>query len=141
MAFERVAVVGAGAWGTALANVAARAGRSVSLIARDAASAAAIDAARENPRLPGVPPEPGIVVSASSQPAADADMVLMVVPAQAMRAALSVLTVGARTPVIACAKGVEQRTGHAMTEVIAQTLPAARPAILSGPSFAADVGR
>jgi glycerol-3-phosphate dehydrogenase (NAD(P)+) len=141
MAFERVAVVGAGAWGTALANVAARAGRSVTLIARDDASAAAIQARRENPRLPGVSLAAGVAIAGDSKPAAGADAVLMVVPAQAMRAVLRTLTVAPQTPVIACAKGIERGTGCAMTEVIAQTLSTVRPAILSGPSFAADVGR
>lgn len=141
MAFERVAVVGAGAWGTALANIAARAGCSVTLIARDETTAAAMQALRQNPRLPGVTIERGIQVSGNTALAGKADAVLMVVPAQAMRAALGSLQPEPGTPVIACAKGIEQRTGHAMTEVIADVLPGVQAGILSGPSFAADVGR
>jgi glycerol-3-phosphate dehydrogenase (NAD(P)+) len=141
MAFARVTVVGAGAWGTALANVAARAGASVTLIARDAAAAAAMNAKRESARLPGVPLADGITVTADTAPTGDAEAVLMVVPAQALRASLAKLEVRPTTPVIACAKGIEQQTGSSMTEVIADVLPLARPAILSGPSFAADVGR
>ncbi|HWM45808.1 MAG TPA: NAD(P)H-dependent glycerol-3-phosphate dehydrogenase [Xanthobacteraceae bacterium] len=141
MAFERVAVVGAGAWGTALANVAARAGRSVTLIARTETSAAAIDARRENPRLPGIMLEPGIVVSGSHELAANADMVLLVVPAQSVRTTLTTLRLPREIPVVVCAKGIEQGTGAFMTEVIADEMPHVRPAILSGPSFAAEVGR
>jgi glycerol-3-phosphate dehydrogenase (NAD(P)+) len=141
MAFERVAVVGAGAWGTALANVAARAGCSVTLIARDETLAAAMETSRQNPRLPGVAIERGIQVSGSKALAGKADAVLMVVPAQAMRAALGSLQPASGIPVIACAKGIEQRTGYAMTEVIADVLPGVHAGILSGPSFAADVGR
>lgn len=141
MAFERVAVIGAGAWGTALANVAARAGCSVTLIARDAAAAAAIDKTRQNPRLPGVMVERAIAVTADKAAAASADAVLMAVPAQTMRAGLEGLRPAAGTPLIACAKGIEQGSGLAMTEVIGQVLPAVEPGILSGPSFAADVGR
>lgn len=141
MAFERVAVVGAGAWGTALANVAARAGCGVTLIARDEKTAAALETARQNPRLPGVAIERAIQVSASNARVGKADAVLMVVPAQTMRAALASLKPAPGTPVIACAKGFEIRTGHAMTDVIADVLPDVRPGILSGPSFAADVGR
>jgi glycerol-3-phosphate dehydrogenase (NAD(P)+) len=141
MAFDRVAVVGAGAWGTALANVAARAGRRVTLVARDATAAAALNATRESPRLPGVALERTIDVVGASALLPQIDAVLMVVPAQAMRAATSSVTVAPGTPVIACAKGIERGSGAAMTDVIAQALPAARPAILSGPSFAEDVGR
>lgn len=140
MAFERVAVVGAGAWGTALANVAARAGCSVTLIARDEKMAAVLEATRQNPRLPGVTIERAIQISGSSAVGGEADAVLMVVPAQAMRAALGSLKPAPGTPVIACAKGFELRTGSSMTEVIADVLPGVRPGILSGPSFAADVG-
>jgi glycerol-3-phosphate dehydrogenase (NAD(P)+) len=141
MSFARVTVIGAGAWGTALANVAARAGARVTLIARDAATAAAMNEKRQSARLPGVTLESGITITADTAPTGDAEAILVVVPAQTLRASLAPLKVKPATPVIACAKGIEQHTGRAMTEVIADVLPAARPAILSGPSFAADVGR
>ena len=141
MAFERVTVVGAGAWGTALANVAARAGCGVTLIARDAAAAAAIGKTRQNPRLPGVMVERAVAVTSDKSAVAAADAVLMAVPAQAMRAGLGGLQAKPGTPVIACAKGIEQGSGLAMTEVIGALMPGALPGILSGPSFAADVGR
>jgi glycerol-3-phosphate dehydrogenase (NAD(P)+) len=143
MIAERIAVIGAGAWGTALANVIARAGRAVTLWARDPAVAAAILARRESPRLPGVQIDDRVALAALSGGRPDGDAILVVVPAQALRAAVSDLAgaVAPRTPVVACAKGIERGTGRFMTEIIAQCLPAAVPAILSGPSFASDVAR
>src|ERR1700704_945650 len=141
MAIERIAVVGAGAWGSALANAAARAGRSVTLIARAAVDA--LQATRESPRLPGVRLDERIAMTARIAAAGEADAVLLAVPAQALRAAggprAAVIRPG--TPAIACAKGIERGTHQFMTEVIAESAPAAVPAILSGPSFAADVAR
>jgi glycerol-3-phosphate dehydrogenase (NAD(P)+) len=137
MIAERIAVVGAGAWGTALANVIARAGRSVTLLARDAALAAR----RESPRLPGVKLDERVAVAALAPGKIAGDAVLVVVPAQTLRAAVNELSVAPGTPVVACAKGIERGTRRFMTEIIAECLPAAMPAILSGPSFAKDVAR
>ena len=142
-AFNRVCVIGAGAWGTALAGVAARAGRAVTLYARDTAMAAKISATRENPRLPGIPVDRSIDVTHDIAAAAGADILVIAVPAQQSRAALTALAphLAAGTPVIASAKGIEHGTRRFMTEVIAETAPQAVPAILSGPSFADDVAR
>ncbi len=139
MSFDRIAVVGAGAWGVALANVAARAGRSVTLVARDEGAAVAIATTRESPHLPEISVDPRIDIAAALEPEATA--VLLAVPAQALREVAAKLTVAPATPVIACAKGIEQHTLRFMTEVISETLPRATPAILSGPSFASDVGK
>ncbi len=139
MDFERIAVVGAGAWGVALANVAARAGRSVNLVARDESAAAAVAKHRESPHLPGIRIDPRVEVTARLTP--DAAAVLLAVPAQVTREVAAKLPVAPATPIIACAKGIEQHTLRFMTEVLAETLPLARPAILSGPSFADDVGK
>jgi glycerol-3-phosphate dehydrogenase (NAD(P)+) len=141
--FNSVAVIGAGAWGTALAGVAARAGRDVVLYARNAEAAAQMTAARENPRLPGVKLDARISVTSEFAVAARADIVLLAVPAQNLREAVAALAphLTAATPVIACAKGIERGTRKFMTEVIAETAPDAAPAILSGPSFAGDVAR
>jgi glycerol-3-phosphate dehydrogenase (NAD(P)+) len=140
MTIERIAVMGAGAWGSALANAAARAGRAVALIAR---AAEALQASRESPRLPGVRLDERVTVTGRIAEAGEADAVLLAVPAQALREAARALGAVIRpgTPVIACAKGIERGTRKFMTEVIAETVPAAIPAILSGPSFAADVAR
>jgi glycerol-3-phosphate dehydrogenase (NAD(P)+) len=139
VSFERIAVVGAGAWGVALANVAARAGRSVTLVARDEHSAVAIAKSRESPHLLGIGIDSRVDVAAALE--LDAAAVLLAVPAQALREVAAKLQVIPATPVVACAKGIEQRTLCFMTDVIAETLPSATPAILSGPSFASDVGK
>ncbi len=121
MSDGRIAIVGAGAWGSALAQVIGRAGREVTLIAR-------------NPKRDGV-------VRMARDSAAEHSVVLLAVPSQHLREAASfiALAVDDGTPVVACAKGIEQRTRKFMTEVIAESIPNAQPAILSGPSFAADV--
>ena len=139
-----IGVVGAGAWGTALANAAARAGRKVVLWARDRDQARSIEIERENrARLPGIPLEPGVRATAALGEAVNAAAVLVVVPAQALRGVVAEMApaMRARLPVVVCAKGIERGTGRFMTQVVAETAPAAVPAILSGPSFAADVGR
>jgi glycerol-3-phosphate dehydrogenase (NAD(P)+) len=141
--FNSIAVIGAGAWGTALAGVAARAGRDVILYARDAASAVQMASTRANPRLPGVKLDAGIVVISDIARAATADVILIATPAQHLRAAVSALAphLAAAKPLVACAKGIERGTHHFMTEVIAQAAPDATPAMLSGPGFAEDVAR
>jgi glycerol-3-phosphate dehydrogenase (NAD(P)+) len=142
-AFQSVAVIGAGAWGTALAMVAARAGRNVTLWARNAEHAARIASTRDNPRLPGVKLTPEIVVTSELSLAARADMLLIATPAQHLRGAVNMLAshVTKAVPVIACAKGIEHGTHKFMTDVIAEAASHAQPAILSGPSFADDVAR
>jgi glycerol-3-phosphate dehydrogenase (NAD(P)+) len=144
MGFERIAVIGAGAWGTALANVLARAGRSVTLAARDPASAEAIATSRGSSRLPGIRIADTVAIVPSG--AADLhsqDAFLVAVPSQQLRAAALALApaLAEGTPVIACAKGIERDTHRFMTEVIADCLPRALPGILSGPSFATEVAR
>jgi len=143
MAFNQIGVIGAGAWGVALANVIARAGRSVTLGTRDPLSAAAIMQRRESPRLPGVRLDDRVRVVAANADTARNDAILLAVPSQHLRAAAAMITpaLAAGTPVVACAKGIERGTHKFMTEVIAECAPLAMPAILSGPSFATDVAR
>ena len=142
-AFNSVAIVGAGAWGTALAGVAARAGRQVLLCARKPAIAAEIAATRSNPKLPGAKLDAKIEVTGDIALAARAEVVLVATPAQGLRAAVSAVApyLARATPLVACAKGIERGTHKFMTEVIAEEAPDSRPAILSGPSFAEDVAR
>jgi glycerol-3-phosphate dehydrogenase (NAD(P)+) len=142
-AFNSVAVIGAGAWGTALAGVAARAGREVVLYARNAANAAQIAATRENSKLPGVRLDASVRVTGDIALAAGADIILIATPAQNLRQAVTALAphLAKATPVIACAKGIERGSHKFMTEVIAEAAIDATPAILSGPSFAQDVAR
>jgi glycerol-3-phosphate dehydrogenase (NAD(P)+) len=143
MAFDSIAVIGAGAWGSALALTCARAGRAVTLWEHDAANAENLKKNRESLFLPGVRLDDSIVIVADLAAAARAQALLLVVPAQAVRstatALSSLLTPG--TPVIVCAKGIERGTKKFMTEVIAECAPRVEPAILSGPSFAIDVAR
>lgn len=138
-----VAVIGAGAWGTALAGVAARAGRSVTLYARSAASVARMKATHENLRLPGIRLEAGIDIVGNIAHASRADIVLIATPAQSLRDAVSALAPHLKpmVPLVATAKGIEHGSHKFMTEVIAEAAPDAVPAILSGPSFADDVAR
>jgi glycerol-3-phosphate dehydrogenase (NAD(P)+) len=135
--------MGGGAWGTALAQTIARAGRKVTLWEFHAESADHLIGKRESRFLPGVRLDDSITVTRELADAAKADAILLVVPAQAMRAACKGLAqfLSKKTPVITCAKGIEHGTQKFMTQVIAECAPKAIPAILSGPSFAADVAR
>jgi glycerol-3-phosphate dehydrogenase (NAD(P)+) len=143
MAFDTIAVIGAGAWGTALALTGARAGRRVTLWEHDAANTDNLKTKRESLFLPGVriPDEIGIAPDLAA--AARAQALLLVVPAQAVRSAAQKLAplVASGTPVIVCAKGIERGSKQFMTDVLAACAPNAMPAILSGPSFAIDVAR
>src|ERR1700737_4541149 len=110
--FQSVAVIGAGAWGTALAGVAARAGRDVVLYARNPESAAQIAATRTNPKLSGMRLDASIGVTDDPAVAAAADILLIATPAQNLRQAVTTLAphLVKATPVIACAKGIERGT-------------------------------
>lgn len=142
MTRDNIAVLGAGAWGVALANVAAQGRVRVPLWARDGDHAAALTRDRENRRhLPGLPLASAVAPTSDLSCIRDASIVLAVVPAQAMRetarAARPHLADGAAF--VICAKGIERDRRRFMSEVVAEELPQARPAVLSGPSFAADV--
>jgi len=142
--FQRVGVVGAGAWGTALAQVCARAGHSPLLWAREPEVAEAVAREHANPLfLPGVALEPAIAATSDLDALKDRDLLLAVVPAQHLRATFAALAprIPEGLPVVLCAKGVEQGSLKLMTEVLADVAPQARPAVLSGPSFAGEVAR
>jgi len=136
-------VIGGGAWGTALCVACVRAGRKVTLWEPDAANAARLAKKRESRFLPGVRIDDHVVVAEDIAETAKAAAVLVAVPAQAMRPVATSLAqvLASGTPVIACAKGIERGTKRFMAELIAECAPQAAPAILSGPSFAADVAR
>ena len=137
-------ILGAGAWGTALAQVCARAGLSPLIWAREPEVAEAIAKDRRNPLfLPGIALEPGISATVVMEALLDRDFLLAVTPAQHLRTSLASLAGQARPglPVVLCAKGVEAGSLKLMTEVLAETMPAAAPAVLSGPSFADEVAR
>lgn len=141
---DRVAIAGGGAFGTALALLAAKAGHAVTLWTRSAAAAEAIRAADENKRhLPGIALPDGVAVSADTGAFADARLVLMAVPAQATRTLAAALAgrIAPDVRVIACAKGIERDSGSLQTEILSQLLPRARLAALSGPGFAEEIAR
>ena len=142
---EHFSVIGSGAWGTALALAAARAGRKVTLWSRDADQAEEMQRLRENKRrMPGVFLPNSIHITASLKEAADhGRAMLLAVPAQSLRGVTDALSLVIKQglPVIVCAKGIDRQTGEFMSEIITDTLPGAMPAVLSGPSFADDVAR
>ncbi len=141
---NRVGVIGGGAWGTALAQVCARAGREVTLWAREPEVVEAINTRHENSVfLPGLPLDPLMRATTDLADLAASDLVLAVPPAQHMRATLAAFAPHARPglPILLCSKGVEQGTLKLMTQVLADTIPQAAPAVLSGPSFAGEVAR
>ncbi|MFN3521294.1 MAG: NAD(P)H-dependent glycerol-3-phosphate dehydrogenase [Phenylobacterium sp.] len=139
-----VGVIGGGAWGTALAQVCVRAGGEVTIWAREPEVVEAINGRHENAVfLPGYPLEPAIRATGDLSELGACDLLLVVTPAQHLRATLRGLAphLRADTPVALCSKGVEQGTLKLMTEVLAEALPQAVPAVLSGPSFAAEVAQ
>jgi glycerol-3-phosphate dehydrogenase (NAD(P)+) len=142
---RRLAVIGGGAWGTALAAVACRAGSLPVLWARDPDVVAAINERHENPCfLPGVMLDPAITATTDlGTVTAGTDAALLVVPAQFLREVLRLLArrLRGRLPVLHCAKGIEDGPLKTMSEVGAEILPESPFAVLSGPSFAAEVAR
>lgn len=139
---ERIGIIGGGAWGTALAQTLARAGRDVVLWAHEPETVAAINAAHENKLfLPGVALDPALRATLDLAEAASADAVLLAVPAQHLRAVAAKLALRPGVPAVLCAKGIELASGALMTEVVADALPHAPLAVLSGPTFAAEVAR
>ena len=142
--FSHIAVLGAGAWGTALALAARSAGRDVTLWVREDDVLADIRAGKENRFLPGVVLPKDLKVTGDLAQATKADAVLLVVPAQVLHTFAQSLEphLAKGQPVVICAKGIEKDSGKLVTEVAAENLPPGTPlAILSGPSFARDVAR
>lgn len=140
----RLAIVGGGAWGTALAVLAAADGAPVTLWAREAEVVAEINALRRNTAfLPGIALPASIEATSALQPLCEADAILMACPAQHMRAVLGGLAAGLkpRTILVSCAKGIERGSDALLSDVIGTLAPMAVPAVLSGPSFATEVAR
>lgn len=137
-------VIGGGAWGTALAQVCARAGLRVTLWAREPEVVADIRDHHENKTfLPGVALDEKIGATVDLHDLETCEMILVVAPAQHLRSVLTDVSPYVRKglPVVLCAKGVEQGSLKLMTEVAAEALPQAALAVLSGPSFAGEVAR
>ncbi len=142
-AAQHIGILGAGAWGTALAQTAICAGRDVTLWAYELETVAEINAHHTNRvYLPGVPLSPAIKATAKAQDLAAADILLLVAPSQFVRmVAKDIAPFSAGKPVVICTKGVEEESGKLMTDVVQQVLPDATVAVLSGPSFAGEVAR
>ena len=134
---SHIGVVGGGAWGTALACLARRAGRRVTLWSRDPAISNAIASDRANPvYLPGLALDAGIEAAPALSSLGNCDAVLLACPAQAVRVVAAKLP--GSSPVLICAKGIEAASGLLMPEVLAEVLPGRPIAMLSGPSFAEE---
>jgi glycerol-3-phosphate dehydrogenase (NAD(P)+) len=142
---RRLAIIGGGAWGTALAMVARRAGSLPKLWARDPGIVATINQSHQNPLfLPGVMLDPAITATTDMAFATEgAEAALLVVPSQFLRGVIAVLASHLRRalPVLLCVKGIETSSLKMMSEVAAEILPASPSAVLSGPTFAAEVAR
>lgn len=141
---ERIGIVGAGAWGTALAIVAARAGREAVLWAHEPEVARGIAEARENRvYLPGIALSELIVPTADLAQIAACDVILWVTPAQFVRPVLRQFARHYRPgpPLVMCAKGIEEGSLALMSDVLAEELPQAPWGVLSGPTFAAEVAK
>jgi glycerol-3-phosphate dehydrogenase (NAD(P)+) len=142
-AYSRIAVLGAGAWGTALALTALAAGRDTAMWVREDDVLAGIQTERKNRFLPGVLLPDALHVTSDLTEAAKADALLLVVPAQVLHGFVEKLAPHLKpgTPLVICAKGIEKNTGKLVHETVAAAAPSAAVAILSGPSFARDVAK
>ena len=142
--YRTAGVIGAGAWGTALAQVCARAGLDVRLHAREPEVVESVAARRINDAfLPGVELDERITATGDLADLAGCDLILAVPPAQHLRGVLTAFSPHARAdqPLVLCSKGIERGSLSLMTTVASDVLPDAAVAVLSGPSFAGEVAR
>lgn len=141
---QHIGIIGAGAWGTALATVAQRAGRDVIIRAHEPDVVEAINSQHTNPDyLPGITLDPAIRATGGFAEAAGADAVLLATPAQFARVTVEAIAphMTKGTPLVICSKGIEQTTGKLLSEAVSETAPQLVTAILSGPTFADEVAR
>ncbi len=138
----QIGVIGAGAWGTALAHIQAEAGRDVTLWAREAEVIQSIETTHENTMyLPGVQLNKKIKMTNSLSDLHGMDIILVVTPAQYTRATLEGLRHDSLDgkPIVICSKGIEIDTGYMLSQILSETIPNAIPAVLTGPCFAREV--
>jgi len=139
MTVDRIAVIGGGAWGTALAQVAAAGGRETLLWAREPEVVEAVNTAHENSVfLPGLPLDPAIRATSQLEDIGECDAWLVVTPAQHMRSVLAQAP-KSEAPRVLCSKGIEEGTGELLHQVAAEMSSGAPIAVLSGPTFAHEV--
>ncbi|MBL4789827.1 MAG: NAD(P)-dependent glycerol-3-phosphate dehydrogenase [Kordiimonadaceae bacterium] len=141
---QKIGILGAGAWGTALAATAVAAGRDALIWAREEEVVTAINQTHENSVfLKGVKLDKKLRATANLADLASCDAILIVSPAQHLRATAKILAADlpAGVPLVICSKGVEVSTGMLLSEVLAETTPNNPVAVLSGPTFAAEVAR
>ena len=144
MAFKRIGIVGGGAWGTALGHCLAAQGNNCVLWAYEHETVDEINSHHINRiYLPGVEIDRSLRATAKLADLADRDLILLVPPAQHLGQIAGDLApqVDTSVPMVVCAKGIEQSTNRMLSEVLAERVPGATTAVLSGPSFAADVAR
>jgi len=137
-----IGVIGAGAWGTALATVAARGGKPVVLWSRSRQMASGLNATRRHPRLPEAALPPEVRATAEGRDLTPCQLLILALPAQALRSVMEECApwlTSANAPIVIAAKGIELGTGKFLTDVLSEVCPQAETYILSGPSFAADV--
>jgi glycerol-3-phosphate dehydrogenase (NAD(P)+) len=143
--FEKISVIGAGGWGTALAVLLSEGREKINLWAHSPQTAEEIRAQRSNANfLPGVPVSEKVIPTNNLDEVVDAELVVMVVPSRYFReVATSLAAAGLpeNAVVISCTKGIEHETGNVMTQVLEECLPGRRHAVLSGPNLAAEIAR
>ena len=137
-----IGVIGAGAWGTALACISRRAGNNVALWALESEVVDAVNAERRNPiYLPDITLDEGIMATGNHAKAVNnSDLILSVVPSQFFRNVAQEIAqhIPASTPIVLCSKGIENNTGALMTEIAEEFFPALPILVLAGPSFARE---
>jgi glycerol-3-phosphate dehydrogenase (NAD(P)+) len=143
--FKKISVIGAGGWGTALAVLLSEGRDRVCLWSHGADAAGEISEQRMNVQyLPGITIPENVVATTDIAEAADADLVVMVVPSRGFRdvsTALAAASLSKNAVVVSCTKGIEHETGFLMTQVLAETLPDRRLGVLSGPNLASEIAR
>ena len=139
---RRIGVIGAGAWGTTLGLMALRASTAALVWSREPEVAAEINSHHTNPFLPGIDLDPKLSATASLADLSGMDALMLVAPAQHLRSVCTELAHHvSNVPAVVCSKGMEAESGTLLSEVVTQTLPRAPLAVLSGPTFAAEVAR
>lgn len=144
MTYQTIGVIGAGAWGTALAQTLTVSGRDVTLWSFEPECTDSINQNHVNQRyLKDIPLDPRLKATSDPADLANSEAILSVAPAQHTRSTLALFAphIADKTPIILCSKGIELSTRSFMADVLADAIPQAIPAVLSGPSFAADVAK